>query len=377
MRKKILILGHNAATQFIDIFNQYTRLFDKDQYEVTVAYLLGAPDNTVRQRTIAEHVLFLDLPKRSLRYLKIGPIRKLLSLCKREKYEMVICHRYKPSYIMLWVAQFCRIPALFFVMHEMRTMKSLGRKLLMGLFLRKNMLIAGVSNAVRDDLRSHLWLTPKDQIITLYNMIDIDQSLPLLLPREEAREALNLPENAFVFGNLARLAPNKDHENLIHSFSMIKPYCPDAKLIILGEGALETKLKDQVHHYGLTHDVIFAGFVPQASHYMNAFDCFVLSSVQEAFGRVLLEAMIAKLPIIATEVNGIPEVMGDTGKLIKPRDPIALMTAMNQIYETPKHERDAIGEKAWQHVNQCFSIPAFQKQFWNLALVKKWKAASQ
>ncbi len=370
MRKKILILGHNAATQFIDIFNQYTQLFDKDKYEVTVAYLLGSPDNTVRQRTIAEHVLFLDLPKRSLRYLKIRPIRKLLALCKREEYEMVICHRYKPSYIMLWVAQFCRIPALFFVMHEMRTMKALGRKVLMATLFGKNMIFAGVSNAVRDDLRKHLWLIPQSRIVTLYNMIDIDHSLPRLLPKEEAREALNLPENAFVFGNLARLVPNKDQENLIHSFSMIKPYCPEAKLIILGEGVLEAKLKEQVHHYGLTHDVIFAGFVPQASHYMNAFDCFVLSSIQEAFGRVLLEAMIAKLPIIATEVNGIPEVMGETGKLIKPRDPIALMTAMNQIYEMPKHERDAMGEKAWQHVQKRFSIPAFQKQFWSLPLVK-------
>ncbi|MHB1221947.1 MAG: glycosyltransferase [Gammaproteobacteria bacterium] len=373
MRKKILILGHNAATQFIDIFNQYTHLFDKDKYEVTVAYLMGAPDNTVRQRTIAEHILFLDLPKRSLRYLKIRAIRKLLSLCKREEYEMVICHRYKPSYIMLWVAQFCQIPALFFVMHEMRTMKAFGRRLLIAALARKNMIFAGVSNAVRDDLRQRLWLVPKNRIVTLYNMIDIEHSLPALLPRKEAREALNLPDNAFVFGNLARLAPNKDHENLIHSFSMIKPYCPQAKLIILGEGSLEAKLKEQVHHYGLTHDIIFAGFVPQASHYMNAFDCFVLTSVQEAFGRVLLEAMIAKLPIIATEVNGIPEVMRDTGKLIKPRDPIALITSMTQIYETSKRDRDAIGEKAWQHVNKNYSIPAFKKQFWSLPLVKKLK----
>lgn len=373
MRKKILILGHNAATQFIDIFNQYTRLFDKDKYEVTVAYLMGAPDNIVRQRTIAEHVLFLDLPKRSLRYLKIRAIKTLLSLCKREEYEMVICHRYKPTYIMLWVAQFCQIPALFFVMHEMRTMKALGRRLLIAALARKNMIFAGVSNAVRDDLRQRLLLIPNNRIVTLYNMIDIEYSLPALLPRAEAREALNLPENAFVFGNLARLVPNKDHENLIHSFSMIKPYCPDAKLIILGEGSLEAKLKEQVHHYGLTHDIIFAGFVPQASHYMNAFDCFVLTSVQEAFGRVLLEAMIAKLPIIATTVNGIPEVMGNTGKLIPPRDPIALITAMTQIYETSKRDRDAIGEKAWQHVNKSYSIPAFEKQFWSLPLVKKLK----
>ena len=173
MRQTVLILGHSYATQFIDVFNQYSRLFDQNKYEVTIAYLTGEPDHTVKQRTFAEHVLFLNQSKKSIRALKILAICKLFTLCREKKFKIVICHRYKPLYIMLWVAKFCHIFALIGVMHELNTMSSLGRRLLIASLRRKNMLFAGVSNAVRDDLRKSLWFVPEQYIITLYNVIDI------------------------------------------------------------------------------------------------------------------------------------------------------------------------------------------------------------
>lgn len=370
MRKTVLILGHNDATQFIDIVNQYARLFDKDRYEVTAAYLTGKPNDETRHRTLAENVLFLNLSKRGIRTLKIGAVRNLLALTREKKFEIVICHRYKPSYIMLWVAQFHRIPALVFVMHELHTMSSIGRRLLIAALARKNMVFAGVSNAVRDDLRKDLWNVPKDRIVTLYNVIDIENFSPHLLTRDAARKVLNLPDDVFVFGNIARLVPNKDHKSLIHSFLLITPYCPNAKLMILGDGELNEKLKHQIHAYGLTDQVILAGFVPGAFRYMKAFDVFVLSSIQEAFGRVLIEAMLAKLPVVATRVHGIPEVMGETGQVIAPKHPAIFAEAMKQGYRLSEAVRAQIGEKAYQRVAEHFSLPAFYEQFWHLPLMQ-------
>ncbi len=371
MRKNVLILGHNDATQFIDIYNQYTRLFDEQQYDVTVAYLTGTPSDDTKQRTLTPNVLFLNQSKKSIRALKIGPIRKLLALCREKRFEIVICHRYKPSYIMMWVAQFIKIPALIYVMHELGTISSLNRQLLIAALGRKNMLFAGVSNAVRDDMRKDLWSVPKDRVTTLYNMIDIDLTEPQFLSREEARAQLNLPNDAFVFGNIARLVRNKDQESLINAFSIVKSSCPNAKLIILGKGELEPKLKTQVASLNLTEDVLFTGFVPNGFRYMKAFDCFVLSSTQEAFGRVLLEAMIAKIPIIATAVNGIPEVVDSVGTLITPKNPAEFAIAMQHIYKTSQEKRDELSEKAYQHAQTNFSIPAFQQEFWQLPLIKK------
>ncbi|EKD70280.1 MAG: hypothetical protein ACD_46C00580G0001 [uncultured bacterium] len=274
---------------------------------------------------------------------------------------------------MMWVAQFCKIPALFFVMHELKTMTSRARQLVIALLARKNMIFAGVSNAVRDDMQKSLWCIPKDRVITLYNMIDIDHTEPALLSREAARNALNINADEVVFGNIARLAPNKDQASLINAFAAIKKDCPKEKLIILGDGELESALKEQIAALKLQQDIILTGFIPNAFRYMKAFDCFVLSSIQEAFGRVLIEAMIAKLPIIATRVNGIPEVVGDVGILIPAKDVNSFAAAMKENYFLDNAQREKIGENAYARVTNYFSIPAFQQQFWNVELLKRLK----
>lgn len=377
MRKNVLILGHNDATQFIDIFNQYTRLFDKDKYNVTVAYLTGEENATSRERTIAENVVFLQIPKKEVRGLKINAVRKLLAMTKKNNYDIVICHRYKPSYIMMLVNKLHRIPALFCVMHELRTMQSVGRKLLLAALWQKNIYFAGVSNAVRDDLRRSLWRIPKENIITLYNVIDTDLHEPLLLSRDEARKQLGLHQDDYVFGNIGRLARNKDQKSLIHAFTLIKPYCPNAKLIIMGDGELESRLKQQIIENGLEKDVILTGFLPNAANYIKAFDCFVLCSIQEAFGRVLIEAMLAKCPIIATAVNGIPEVVADAGKLIKAKNPELLAHEMKNAYMLPQDRRDEIAENAYKHVYDNFSIPAFKRDFWQIPVLNQTSSANQ
>ena len=370
MRKKVLILGHSEATQFIDIYNQYTRLFDQNKYEVTIACLTGALEEETKKRLIAEKIIFFNFHKKTTRGLKIGMIRKLLSLCRQEKFHIVICHRYKPTYLMMWVAQFCKIPALVFVMHELKTMSSINRQLLIACLYRKNMLFAGVSNAVRDDMRNHLRKIPQQSIVTLYNMIDIELTEPQFLSRNEARKTLSLAEESFVFGHIARLAPNKDQKNLIHAFSLIQSHCPHAKLVIMGDGLLEASLKEQIISYGLEQEVLLTGYVSTAFRYMKAFDCFVLSSIQEAFGRVLLEAMIAKIPVIATNVHGIPEVVGEAGVLIPAQDSFSLSEAMKNIYHLEQYELNQKGEKGYQHIHTHFSIPQFQSQFWQHPLLQ-------
>ena len=91
--------------------------------------------------------------------------------------------------------------------------------------------------------------------------------------------------------------------------------------MILGDGQLENTLKQHAKTLSISDNVTFTGFVPEAFCTMKAFDTYVTSAIQEAFGRVLLEAMIARIPIIATRVNGMPEVLGDTGALVEPRQP--------------------------------------------------------
>jgi glycosyltransferase involved in cell wall biosynthesis len=369
MRKNILIFCHGYNTPFIDVNNQYTRLFAEHKYEVTVVYLVGEPDTSVKERHLTKNVIFLNSPKKSTRGLKLYAIKKMLQLQREKRFEIVICHRYKPTYIMLWVARFCKIPALLSVMHELKTMRLISRKLAVLALAQKNLMFAGVSNAVRDDLRCSIWGMPQERIITLHNAIDIDAIEPALLDKETARKRLNLSPNNFIFGAIGRLVKAKDQQSLITAFAAIKPKCPNAKLIIMGVGELEAELKAQITQLNLTDHVMMAGYVDAAFKYMKAFDVFVLPSIKEAFGRVLLEAMIAKVPIIAAKSNGIPEVIADTGILVPAKNPTLLANEMLALYQTPPSQLLEYGEQGYQRVTSEFSIQRFNEVFWQLRLV--------
>lgn len=369
-RKNILILMHNYATQFIDIANQYVKLFDRNQYKVTVAYLSNPANEEVLHRTMSEEVLFLNCSKKDIRGLKVNAIKKLILLCHKKKFVLVISHRYKPIYTMLWVAQFCRIPAIIFVMHAMQTLNDLTRRLFIAALARKNMYFAGVSNAVRDDLRAHIWRIPKERTITLYNCIDMTLTENELLSRNDARKKLNLPTGALILGTIGRLAPEKDQKNMISAFAKIKLQLPHAILLLIGDGPLEEDLKQLVVKLNLQQDVIFTGFVMDAKRYLKAFDIFMLTSIKEAFGRVLLEAMTAKIPVIGTRTHGIPEVIGDAGFTVEAEDSDRLSTAMLKMANLPSSEMSALGNKGYERVKTHFSTDKFREDFWQLKILE-------
>lgn len=366
MRKNILILGHNYATQFVDICNQYVKLFDPDKFKVTVAYLSGEPDAEAKARTLSEEVIFLNCSKRDIRGLKISAIRKVVALCKERQFEIVICHRYKPIYIMLWAAQFVNIPKIFFVMHAMFTLNSLPRRLLIAALVRPNMYFAGVSDAVRNDLRKNLWRIADDHVITLNNCIDIDITEPQIISREDARAFFNLSPDTFVFGLLGRLAREKNHTTLLDAFAKVKARLPKTKLLLIGDGPLEEKLRKQAAELNLTDDVIFAGFLPQGFRYLKAMDLCLLVSTKEAFGRSLLEAMVARVPIMGSRTNGIPEVVTGAGLTVEARDAQAMAQAM--MYYAKLSEEDLMAQQVlvYRHVREKFSIEKFREIFWEI-----------
>jgi hypothetical protein len=359
---------HNDVTQFIDIANQYTKLFNTNKYKVTVAFLTGESNEITINKMLCEEVLFLNCSKKDIRGLKINAIKKLTDLCRKEKFEIVVSHRYKPIYIMMCVAVFCKIPAMIFVMHAMETLNNISRKLFIAAFMQKNMYFAGVSDAVRDEMREQIWRVPKERVITLYNCIDMTLSEKNLLSRDEARKKLNIPHDAFAITNIGRLVPDKDQKTLLYAFASAKARLPRAKLFILGAGTLQQDLQQLTAKLHLENDVIFTGFVPDAQRYLKAFDIFVLSSIEEAFGRVLLEAMIARVPVIGTRVNGIPEVIGDAGCIIEARDSHAMSSALINMANLPPAEFSAQGDKGYDRIKAYFSTDKFNEDFWSLGL---------
>lgn len=361
MKKQILIFGHGYNNPFVDVNNQYAHCFDQNKYDVTIMYLSGKSCEVIRKQHSVKEVIFLNAENK--RGLKLALIKKLKKICTGKQFDIVICHRYKPSYLILWTSLFCNIPNVFFVMHELGTFNHFFRKLTARCLFRTNMRFAGVSTAVQQDLKRHL-PSLQNKIIKLPNMIDVEETHSKLFERKSARQKLRLPPDAFIFGNIGRLVENKDQRNLINAFALIKDHCPNALLVIVGTGRLENQLIQLINELNLKNCVILTGFIAEGFRYMKAFDTYVSSSIQEAFGRVLLEAMVAEIPIIATAVNGVPEVMDTTGKLVPPFNTKLLADEMLACYQSSPNQLHALGSQGGSRVRTEFSIPRFKEIFW-------------
>ena len=122
-----------------------------------------------------------------------------------------------------------------------------------------------------------------------------------------------------VLGTVANLSSDKDADTLLKGFRALRTACPDARLIVVGDGPAADDVKRLALELGVRDAVEFMGFRTDIPTMLARFDLFVLSSRTEGFGLALLEAMAAGVPVVASRVGGIPEVVDDgrTGLLFE------------------------------------------------------------
>lgn len=138
-----------------------------------------------------------------------------------------------------------------------------------------------------------------------------------------------------VIGWAGRLAAIKDGETFLRAAEKIHAMCPDTRFILAGEGEEREKLETLAKELCVDNVVHFLGNRDDMPSVMAAMDVFVLSSLNEGFGRVIVEAMAAGVPVVATGVGGVPEVVEDgaTGMLVPPRDPVRMAETVMTILD--------------------------------------------
>lgn len=176
-----------------------------------------------------------------------------------------------------------------------------------------------------------------------------------ILPREEARKALGIASEAFVVGTISELHPIKGITYAIDAIPLLS--IPNITYAILGDGELRDALAKQAADKKVSDKILFAGFVKDAAKYIKAFDVFLLSSLSEALGYVLLEAGLAETPVIATSVGGIPEIIENdvTGLLIRPKNSKEIANAVRFLYEN-KDKAAVYAKNLHESVAKNFSI---------------------
>jgi glycosyltransferase involved in cell wall biosynthesis len=157
------------------------------------------------------------------------------------------------------------------------------------------------------------------------------------LDRASARAALTaeigLPEDGVLVAMVCRLIEQKGVSYGLRAFVRVAQQHPNAHLLIAGEGPLRTALESEASALGIKNRVHFLGWRGNIPALMAALDIFLMPSLWEGFGLVLLEAMAQAIPVIATRVSAIPEIVinDETGLLVPPRDAEALASALENL----------------------------------------------
>lgn len=347
----VLQLCHGYDGPFLDCARQYAAALESTDLKVCTVYLTGERSSEVERASVSDEVVFMEFSGRDLRGLKLQAIRRIRRLIASRDFVVCIAHRFKPTHVALFASS---LPVLA-VNHAFGVYRRPMRRLLAN-FFKSRLTLLGVSQSVRDDLRSCLPGWPVEKVQHLYNRIDPEMLRSQLESRDQARILLGLPADAWVVGNVGRLHPDKDQCTLIRGFARALPALPaNSLLVVLGRGRLEKALRALAAELGIADKVLFLGQVPHARRLFTAFDAFALSSDHEPFGMVLLEAMVAGVPLIATDAGGASEVVGGIGQLFALGDQNQLATCLKRAAAMGEDEIVAAQQAMWERLHERFS----------------------
>ncbi len=174
-----------------------------------------------------------------------------------------------------------------------------------------------------------------------------------------------------VIFSAGRLSEQKGFSYLIQAAAQLLEKRDDLAFAVAGKGRLENELKRRVKHHGIEHSFRFLGFVKNIDPYIKGCDLFVLSSLFEGMPNVVMEAMAVGKAVVATDVNGVRELMedGKTGVIIPPRDPNILAETIDKLIDN-RALLEQYGKNGRQRVQERFTIPVMIKNLENYFIDK-------
>lgn len=307
-------------------------------------------------------IRMISLPLRQNRNLLLdlvtfGSLFSLIRILRTERPDVVHVNSAKAGGLGTLAARIAGVSRIIFTAHgwEFNAPRSFLSKIGIGFFSWLTVLLAhrtiAVSEAIRRDTR--WWPFIAGRISVIRNGI----ACAPMLPREEARAAL-APHSIgkYWVGMMSELTAVKRVEDAISAFSIVVPHHPEAVLVVLGEGNERYRLQRRISELHLHNHVSLLGFKSDAPSLLKAFDFFLHTSSSESLGYAILEAGCAGIPVVATHVGGIPEIIPDDdhGLLVPARNPEALAIAIESLMDDPRRAAE-LGARLHARVQHSFS----------------------
>ena len=288
-------------------------------------------------------------------------IAALTDLLRRERIDLLHSHLYHANYLGRLAARRQGIPAVISI-HNTYTRPKWHRRLI-NWWLSLNhtgAIIAGSEEIRRDILRFDFVRTELIQVIP--NSINLARS-ESTLSSVEARARLGLKEADYVLGTIGRLEEQKGHRFLLDALPILRELGLNPVLLLVGEGREETSLKTQAAQLGVSDQVRFLGTRGDLGDLFRAMDLFVMPSLWEGLSLAMLSAMAAGMPVVATDVGGVPQVLGrnERGYVLPPGSDARLAEC---ILDCHAHPLDCarIGAVGAEHVRSHYSDTAMVQQ---------------
>jgi len=258
------------------------------------------------------------------------PLFTALRIMKTEEYDLIESHGYKAAAIACFLKLFTRKPWIAVLHGHTKENWKVELYSLLELFLvRYADKIVTVSAEMRRRLVAG-WL-PQARTVAIPNAIDPDQFS--VIRGGVTRGQLGIADHETLIGIIGRFSPEKGQDLFVEAFNQLATTHPQVKAIFLGEGPTEEQIRVLVKNFHLEDRVIFAGYQTCIADYYPLLDLVVMPSRSEGLPSVALEALLLKIPVVATMVGGIPELIKDeqTGLLVASENPERLAAAIERL----------------------------------------------
>lgn len=338
------------------------------QVATVASYLVGRPEIELtavllNEGPLAGELRRLGVPVTVLdeqRHNALAILLSLTRLLRDHPVDVVHTHRYKDTVLGAIAAKLGGVPCLVRTIHgQSEPMRGWDRakfRIYEGLDRLALRCFADRIIAVSRRMGGSLECGYKPgTVVTIHNGVDLRRIRPTR-PPDHVRQELGIDPAALLIGTVGRLSPVKGHAHFLRAARLILERQPGARFLIVGDGPLRPQLESSARQLGIDRACVFSGSRTDIYDLMAAMDVFVLPSLDEGIPMALLEAMAVGVPVVATAVGGVPEVVAHraTGLLVRSGDERALAEACLELARDVEWAR-TLGDRARRRVEEAFS----------------------
>ena len=340
------------------------RTINRDLFDISVLCLRDLGEFVPEVEKLGIPVFYLPQKKSGTDYLSFLKVAKIL---REEKIEVIHTHNTQPLVDGTIGALMSGVKTIIHTDHARNfpdKRRYMFAEWLMSHFAHK---VVGVSEHTSEDLIKYEKISRK-KILTIPNGIDGNR-FSININKQEKRKELGIHGSGPIIGLGVRLTEGKGINYLLQAMPDIIKKFTDITLVIAGDGPAADKLKKQTVELGITRNVLFLGPRLDIPELLKVFDIYVLPSLSEGLPMVLLEAMAAGCPIVATNVGGIPTLIkhGDNGSMVEPKNPQALASEIIKLLSS-QELRSQYSKKALETFQESYSADIMTRKYEQLYL---------